>query len=201
MGVRADLGIEPQIPGPTHSRLALLAAQADGSYWAEHGLEPRGIVLKTTAAERAMLERGDSFDLALERWRTLRDALKGLPEPVEREEHPHFAQHVGIPGARLYKGHAGSVLDAPSKSVKAGVHGVPGGEHIVVRDDGSYRYMTVRECARLQGFPDDYEFSGPRSEAMRQIGNAVPVDLARTMAGSLIHLLDERDEHMRAMQS
>lgn len=58
------------------------------------------------------------------------------------------------------------------------MHGCPGG-HILVRDDGSYRYLTVRECARLQGFPDDYVFEGPRSEAMRQIGNAVPVDLGR----------------------
>lgn len=181
-GLRADLGRAPHLAERTHSRLALLAAQADGSYWREHGQAERGIVLKTSAAERAALIDGSHPDLALARWRTLRDALAGLPEPVEGEETPETFQHVGVPGARLYKGHGGSILDAPAKSVKAGVHGVPGGEHIVVRDDGTHRYMTVRECARLQGFPDDYVFDGPRSQAMRQIGNAVPVKLARVMA-------------------
>jgi DNA (cytosine-5)-methyltransferase 1 len=74
-----------------------------------------------------------------------------------------------------YHGHTGNPIDRPAKTVKAGVHGVPGGEHVLVRDDGSYRYLTVRECARLQGFPDCYRFEGPRSEAMRQTGTALPI--------------------------
>ncbi len=189
IGLRSDLNIVPVLAQPTHSRLALLAAQADGSYWKEHDLKPRGIVLKQSRQEREALEDGVAASLSLRRWQTLRDALKGLPEP-EAGENPPWSHHVAIPGARLYKGHAGSVLDAPAKSVKAGVHGTPGGEHIVVRDDGTFRYMTVRECARLQGFPDDYVFDGPRSEAMRQIGNAVPVVLAQVMAQSVLSQLD-----------
>lgn len=82
-------------------------------------------------------------------------------------------------GARTYPGHTGSRLDWPSKALKAGVHGVPGGENMVVLDDGSVRYYTTREAARLQTFPDDYVFQGPWSKDMRQIGNAVPVRLAR----------------------
>jgi hypothetical protein len=38
-----------------------------------------------------------------------------------------------------------------------GVHGCPGGEHVLVRDDGTHRYFTVRECAILQGFRGDKE--------------------------------------------
>lgn len=189
VGLRADLEIDPYLAPATHSRLALLRAQEDGSYWRDHGLEERGIVLKVSAAERRALDKGLDPALSLARWNTLRDALKGLPEPVMGEEHPSINAHRGVPGARVYKGHAGSVLDAPAKSVKAGVHGVPGGEHIVVRDDGSYRYLTVRECARLQGFPDGYAFDGPRSEAMRQIGNAVPVNLAQSMSEGVIDQL------------
>jgi DNA (cytosine-5)-methyltransferase 1 len=39
--------------------------------------------------------------------------------------------HWTVLGARAYVGHAGSKLDWPSKTIKAGVHGVPGGENIL----------------------------------------------------------------------
>ena len=50
---------------------------------------------------------------------------------------------------------------------------------MLLRPDGSIRYFTVRETARLQTFPDDFLFHGSWTEAMRQLGNAVPVELAR----------------------
>jgi DNA (cytosine-5)-methyltransferase 1 len=58
-------------------------------------------------------------------------------------------------------------------------------------DDGTHRYLTVRECARVQTFPDDWHFKGPRSEASRQIGNAVPVRLARIIGTAVINAIDE----------
>ena len=92
---------------------------------------------------------------------------------------------------RAYPGHTGSELDKPSKTIKAGVHGVPGGENMIRYPDGSLRYMTVREAARVQTFPDGYEFCGAWSEGMRQIGNAVPVELARVVAASVACALRE----------
>jgi DNA (cytosine-5)-methyltransferase 1 len=50
------------------------------------------------------------------------------------------------------------------------------------RRDGSVRYFSVRESARLQTFPDDYRFHGSWTESMRQLGNAVPVRLAKVVA-------------------
>lgn len=47
------------------------------------------------------------------------------------------------------------------------------------------RPLTMREGALLQGFPDSYRWCGTRAEVARQIGNAVPVPLARAIAGHL----------------
>jgi DNA (cytosine-5)-methyltransferase 1 len=193
VGFRADLSVSWEWPKASHSRQALLAAQADGSYWEGHRLPPR-LPLRVAHRFEPQLYDWATEGGGRQRWRTLRDALREplpLPEPRDGEEHPEILNHVGIPGARLYKGHSGNPLDWPAKTVKAGVHGVPGGEHVLLRDDGTHRYLTVRECARLQGFPDSYLFIGPRSEAMRQIGNAVPVPLARLIASAIAERLGE----------
>lgn len=61
---------------------------------------------------------------------------------------------------------------------------------MMVREDGSVRYFSVRESARIQTFPDGYELHGSWSEAMRQLGNAVPVALGQVVASSVAsHLL------------
>ena len=48
------------------------------------------------------------------------------------------------------------------------------------------RVPTARESARLQSFPDDYIFKGGKTSQLKQIGNAVPPLLAKTMAEELI---------------
>lgn len=85
-------------------------------------------------------------------WQTVRDAIGDLPDPQSKAA-LKIANHEFRPGARSYAGHTGSVLDEPSKTIKAGAHGVPGGENTVVLDDGSVRYYTVRESARISNFP------------------------------------------------
>ncbi|MGM0485902.1 MAG: DNA cytosine methyltransferase, partial [Planctomycetota bacterium] len=101
--------------------------------------------------------------------------------------------HCLNPGARVYKGHTGSALDDPAKVLKAGDHGVPGGENMLAYTNANVRYFTVREAARLQTFPDRYVFQGAWTEAMRQLGNAVPVALAKAVAESIRNHLGEND--------
>lgn len=52
------------------------------------------------------------------------------------------------------------------------------------------RPFTVREYARIQTFPDDWEFAGPMAQQYKQIGNAVPVNLAREVGYSIIKFLN-----------
>ncbi len=179
-------------PEATHSEAALLRAQADGTYWDEHKVPKR-----FRSAPQLSFEGLDDGDTTL-RWRTLRDALRGsaprnepaLGEPLgDRIEHPKHLHHYGWPGAREYPGHTPNELDRPAKTVKAGVHGVPGGETVLRRQDGSIRYMTVREVCRVMTFPDNWRLEGPRGEQMRQLGNAVPVQLGKVMAESVASAL------------
>lgn len=56
------------------------------------------------------------------------------------------------------------------------------------------RPLTVREYARIQTFPDDWQFEGSQGAQYRQIGNAVPVNLAYAVGRSLIRLLNDMEE-------
>ena len=172
-GVRSDLDVLLGGFEPTHSRERLLWDQwITGDYWRNHGLKkPNG----PPQIDAATVKKLESLTIAptLLPWVTVRDALKGLGEPNG------VKNHTFQPGARSYAGHTGSPLDQPAKALKAGDHGVPGGENMMVRDDGTVRYFTIREAARLQGLPDDYEFPRSWTESMRQLGNAVPSQLGR----------------------
>lgn len=53
------------------------------------------------------------------------------------------------------------------------------------------RPLTVREYARIQTFPDNWEFCGPLSAKYKQIGNAVPVNMAWALGRSLIRLFND----------
>lgn len=183
VGFRSDLGVEWSFPRATHSLDALLHDQwVSGEYWQRHGMRAPKMPEKYAARVRRLgIDQAPPDTLP---WRTVRDALIGLPDP-ERRSKTHISDHRFQPGARAYPGHTGSPLDLPAKTLKAGDHGVPGGENMLVKDDGSVRYFTIRESARLQTFPDGYRFHGSWTETMRQLGNAVPVMLARTVASSV----------------
>ncbi|MFL6144329.1 MAG: DNA cytosine methyltransferase [Labedaea sp.] len=174
---RKDLDLSDwEFPEPTHSETALWRAQVTGDYWDRVRRLPRQDLVPTAIP----------FDDGKLPWRTLRDAILDLPEPLgDKVEHPDWLHHYGWPGAREYPGHTPNDLDRPAKTIKAGVHGVPGGETVLRRDDASIRYMTVREAARVMTFPDHWRLMGPRGEQMRQLGNAVPVQLGRAVADSV----------------
>ncbi|WP_437011291.1 DNA cytosine methyltransferase [Streptomyces sp. enrichment culture] len=208
---RSDLGVDWQQfrPQPMFSETALICSMHDGSYWKRYSEVP-GI----DAVREKVMATLPPMPLVpdeLAPWRTLRDAIAGideneghpLPSPTLAEVHGRqevagITDHVGWPGARVYPGHTPNELDRPAKTVKAGVHGVPGGESVMRLDDSTfdgngYRYMTVRETARVMTFPDDWILAGPRGEKMRQLGNAVPVKLGEVFAKAVHAALDDAE--------
>ncbi|MCI5218410.1 MAG: DNA (cytosine-5-)-methyltransferase, partial [Candidatus Electrothrix sp. LOE2] len=188
VGIRDDLNIEWSFPQQTHSLESLLWSQfVKKDYWDNHGIRPPDLSCydgRTASAIRKIQKQPRIFEPMKKPWQTVRDQLGDLPHPDQEGTcHP---EHIFRKGARIYPGHTGSFIDFPSKTIKAGGHGVPGGENMLRHADGAVRYYTTYEAKRLQTFPDKYRITGSWTESMRQIGNAVPVKLAGIIAGSLI---------------
>ncbi len=198
VGFRDDLDVEWAFPDPTHSREALLRDKwITGEYWERHRIaRARRPSLPARDRKAVDLLRSNPLPRGAMAWVTTRDAIGDLPPPA-RSGTPAVPNHVFQPGARSYAGHTGSSLDEPAKALKAGDHGVPGGENMLASPDGSVRYFTVREAARLQGFPDNFVFPVSWTESMRQIGNAVPSMLAEVVATSVANALREAERIAR----
>lgn len=198
VGFRQDVNARWSLPKQTHSGDELIRSKwVTGQYWDEHSLRrppiPDGLHARV---ERLATELPDGE--RPNRWRTVRDALRGMPQPRQGGVRG-WNNHVLQPGARSYAGHTGSAIDEPSKTLKAGGHGVPGGENMVRFDDGTVRYYSIRESARMQTFPDGYRLHGAWGEAMRQIGNAVPVELAKVVGESVASHLRAAEPRLRSV--
>lgn len=194
VGVHRDVRRDFTWPKGAWSRTSLVEDLRGEEYWKRHP------DVSAAARKRARVNLPKQpLKRDGEAWRTLRDLLAELGPPTLRPNAGSDPWHVIVRGARLYGKHTGSPIDWVGKTVKAGVHGSPGGEHIVVHSPKRFRYLTVRECAALQGFPSVFRPPQKRTPAMRQLGNAVPVAVAEAVGRKLHSILavQEMEESLR----
>lgn len=198
VGIRSDIGVEWKFPERTHSADRLLwDMYVSGDYWNRHDIEARVDQLEPENSREisaSLMKRYGMFEPSSKPWQTVRDALIGVPDP--RSDHG-IVDHLFRSGARTYPGHTGSYIDWPSKTIKAGGHGVPGGENMIRYEDGSIRYFTVHEAKLMQTFPIEFQVLGAWGEALRQIGNAVPVRLASVLGKHLWKTLYKKSSAVR----
>ncbi len=79
-------------------------------------------------------------------------------------------------------------FDAPANTIRCSFQNPSKGRYLHPTED---RVITLREGARLQGIPDNWEFVGDRTSIARQIGNGVPVPLAHAVAKSIMRLFKD----------
>lgn len=134
------------------------------------------------------------------KWKTSKDGIDDLWDKINS---PSIYNHTSrdISKAKFYpnkktQGNNKIANDRPAPTIRAEHHGnieahyrsLDGFEE---NDMSGWRRLSVRECARLQSFPDDFIFTTSASSAYKAIGNAVPPVMAWNIARSVLYTLQQ----------
>lgn len=121
------------------------------------------------------------------------DTFRILAEDIETGKREYNSQKI----SELYEEKIGSkspihryhVLEPEEPSTTIIAHLYKDGNRFIHYDSSQQRTITPREAARLQSFPDDFDFVGSRGNVYQMVGNAVPPKLAQAIAESVYELL------------
>jgi len=114
----------------------------------------------------------------------IKDLMKRKPDPefnhVPTEHRPDMAKRMLVlpEGKSLYKGYSDAWKKCPWNEPSCTIKENHGGVNIHPKLP---RVLTAREMARLQSFPDDFIFEGPKNKQLVQLGNAVPPLLSKAI--------------------
>lgn len=160
------------------------------------GLYPMGEVTTVDGRKTAHTVADCSVKNHISRFQNTRDIqlFSMLAEDIESGEEKYLSTEARKALYTLHTGktsniHKYNVLrwDEPSTTIPA--HLCKDGLRHIHPDSKQARTITVREAARIQSFPDDYEFIGAMTEQFKMIGNAVPPEFARRLALAVNELL------------
>lgn len=118
----------------------------------------------------------------LKPWVSIGEALEGVPEPGVARLLNHVCSAYKVTN-RNFTGHRRTDPSKPSPTILARGNG--GGGVCAIQHPLNHRRMSVRESAIIQTFPRSFEFVGGLNSMYRQVGNAVPVLLAKRLGQSL----------------
>ncbi|QNX08917.1 DNA cytosine methyltransferase [Acinetobacter seifertii] len=122
--------------------------------------------------------------LGLKPWVSISEALKDIQDPEEDDYNlkNHVYSQYKVTN-RNFTGHRETDPNKPSPTILARGNGKGG--VCAIQHPKNHRRMSIRESALIQTFPIDFEFFGSMTSCYRQVGNAVPVLFAETIAKSL----------------
>lgn len=132
-------------------------------------------------------------------WKTAKDGIDDLWDKVNKTIVPnHTSRDISkakfYPGKKM-QGNNRIAADKPSPTIRAEHHGNIEAHYRTTLEDEQdmmgWRRLSVRECARLQSFPDSYNFTTSASSAYKVIGNAVPPVMAWHIARAIMHSLNK----------
>jgi DNA (cytosine-5)-methyltransferase 1 len=128
-------------------------------------------------------------NLILKPYITLKDAISDLPEDYD----DNIPNHIGSKHKVKINGYVGNrQLDWNKPSPTITGRGSRSGGAVIHPHPNNKRRLSVRECARLQRFPDDFNFSGSNGAGFAHIGNAVPPILSFYLAKEFIKVIDNK---------
>jgi len=117
--------------------------------------------------------------------------LEKIEEGYKVRQATKLGYDIAVPGDAINVSHPKSKTRRGRVGKQVAQTLLTSSEQVVVLDDGSVRYFTPREFARLQGFPDTYEITVSDTQFYKQMGNAVTVNLAKAMAEQIKSFLEE----------
>lgn len=162
-------------------------------------LYPNGSIITIDGRKTAHTIAEGTIKNHISRFQNQRDIklFSMLAEDIESGEEKYLSIEARKDLYTLHTGktsniHKYNVLrwDEPSTTIPA--HLCKDGLRHIHPDSKQARTITVREAARIQSFPDDYEFVGAMTDQFKMIGNAVPPEFARRLALAVSKLLFEK---------
>lgn len=144
----------------------------------------------------------ETFGNDIKPFRTAEEAIDDLWNMIDKTSISNhtskdYSKAKFYPGKKL-QGNNRIAANKPSPTIRAEHHGNIEGHYRSnnpndINDVTGWRRLSVRECARLQSFPDDFIFTCSSSSAYKQVGNAVPPILAWNVANALYDTLNKKN--------